>query len=349
VPDRRDLGRWAPDAAAAAAGIACGWAFAAGLDAPDVSYAALVTIAVVAAWAGLGASAAASAVLLAGTYGAQVTLTGDGTPPLLYAVAVPWLIGRVVRSRRELGARLEATAAELEAERATYVELAVERERLSIARDLHDVVGHAMSLVVLQAAAGRHLARHDPQAAAEALAAIADAGREARTEVERLRGVLQAGPAPGLDALGEVVARAAAAGVDVRVRGGGGTASLSPEADRAAFRVVQEALTNALRHAPGAAVEVALERRDGTLVVEVVNGSPRDLGLGSRAGDGAHREGGGTGRDGGGAGRDGGGGHGVRNMAERVAAVGGRLDAGPRDDGTGRGGWRVRATLPVDG
>jgi signal transduction histidine kinase len=280
-------------------------------------------------------------MLLAGTYGAQLVITGNGTPPLLYAVAGPWLIGRVVRSRRELAARLEATAAALEAERAAYVALAVERERLSIARDLHDVVGHAMSLVVLQAAAGRHLARQDPRAAAEALAAIADAGREARTEVERLRGVLEAGPAPGLEALGEVVARAAAAGLDVRVRGGGGTASLSPEADRAAFRVVQEALTNALRHAPGAAVEVALERRGGTLVVEVVNGPPR------RDRDPAS---GPEGPEGPGDGR--GGGHGVRNMAERVAAVGGHLDAGPRDDEDGGGpggGWRVRATLPVDG
>lgn len=320
MPDRRDIDR--RDVAAIGAGVACAVAFAAGLGARDESYVMLVAVGVVSAWAGLGASLAASAVLLAGTYGAQLALTGDGTPPLLYAVAGPWLIGRVVRSRRELAARLEETAAALEAERAAYVALAVERERRMIARDLHDVVGHAMSLIVLQAAAGRHLARSDPDAAAQALAAIVAAGGQARTEVGRLRGVLEAGPAPGLDALAEVVARAAAAGVDVRVRGGGGIATLAPEADQAAFRVVQEALTNVVRHAPGAPVEVLLERRGGTLVVEVVNGP------GERDGEGP------------------GGGHGLRNMAERVATVGGRLDAGP---GAGGAGWRVRAALPADG
>jgi signal transduction histidine kinase len=199
------------------------------------------------------------------------------------------------------------------------VELAVARERRSIARELHDVVGHAMSLIVLQAAAGRHLARTDPDGAAQALDAIADAGEQARVEVGRLRGVLEAGPAPGLDAVGAVVARAAAAGVDVHVRGGPGPSAvaLSVEVDQVAFRVVQEALTNAMRHAGGAAVEIVLEQRDGALAVEVRNGP----GAGGGSGEG---------------------GHGLRNMAERVAAVGGRLEAGP----DGAGGWRVTAALP---
>jgi signal transduction histidine kinase len=228
------------------------------------------------------------------------------------------LIGRVVRSRRALAEELQQTIDALEVERAAYVELAVERERRYIARELHDIVGHAMSLITIQAAAGRHLTRTDPARAAGALDAIVDAGLQARVEVGRLRGVLEDSAPPGLDRAAVVIAQAAAAGLEIRVRGRPASIDLAPEVDAAAFRVLQEALTNVVKHAGGAEVDVALEVHDAVLSIAVRNGPGRDA---ADAGDG---------------------GHGLRGMADRVHAAGGDLSAGPSGDG-----WQVLATLPV--
>ena len=259
-------------------------------------------------------------VLVLGTFGVQIAAGGDSSPPLLYATLAPWIAGTVVRSRRVLVERLQATAIALEAERAAYVELAVQRERGYIARELHDIVGHAMSLIVIQATAGRHLATTEPDRAGEALDAIRQTGGQARAEVGRLRGLVDDHAALGLDHAPQVVARAAAAGLDVRISGQTSALDLDldPEADQVAFRVVQEALTNAVKHAGGAVVDVVLGVQADNLDVEVRNTAGRASAVVGASG-----------------------GHGLAGMAQRVAAIGGHLDAGPHD-----GGWRVHATVP---
>jgi signal transduction histidine kinase len=295
----------------------------------DVPDAMLLSIALVAYALGdrasPGPSTVVAATMVLGTYGAQIAFDGgNSSPPLLYAVGAPWLMGAVVRSRRTLADRLQATIDELADERTAYVELAVERERRSIARDLHDIVGHAMSLIVIQAAAGRHLVRTEPERATDALEAILDAGHQARVEVGRLRGMLAAADdpvaAPGLTQVPAAIARAAAAGMQVHVAGGAGTVDLAPETDHTAFCVVQEALTNAVKHASGAKVDIMLDVRDDHLRIDVRNGpgrQPPPPAVGHR------------------------GGLGLRGMTERVRATGGSLEAGPDGDG-----WRVLADLP---
>ena len=265
-------------------------------------------------------SAAAAAAMTVATFGAQVAFDGgNSSPPLLFAVLGPWLAGSVLRSSRLLARRLEQTVDELAVERAAYVELAVERERRYIARELHDIVGHAMSVIVIQATAGRHLMRSDPALAHDALQAILDAGEQARTEVDRLRGILANEPAPGLDRLPEVVGRAAAAGLHIELRGSVATIKLSPEADAAALRVLQEALTNVIRHAHGADVTIGLELAGDHLHLEVHNGPGQaHKSLTTETG-----------------------GEGLAGMAERVRAAGGRLETGPSGNG-----WNVLAVLP---
>jgi signal transduction histidine kinase len=315
--------RAAPVEIATAVAVATTAAFALGGRPGDVPNAMLLSLALIAYALGEHASARASgygvAVLLLGTYGAQIVTSGNPTPPLLFAVSGPYIAGAVVRSRRTLAARLEETIGELDAERASYVELAIERERRYIARELHDIVGHAMSLIVIQATAGRHLATAQPDQASDALNAIIDAGLQARTEVGRLRGLLDSDErGAGLDRAPAVLAQAAAAGLRVTVDGDHAVVNLTPEADHAAFRALQEALTNAIKHAHGAQVSVKFAVSEELLRFEVRNGP----------GEGATTWGPG-------------GGHGLQGMAERLRSVGGSLEAGPEGDG-----WRIRATVP---
>ena len=235
-----------------------------------------------------------------------------------------WAVGQMVRQRTRLAAEHAARADRAEREREERAAYAVAEERTRIARELHDVVAHSISVVTVQTQAVRR--RLDPSLTREIadLKAVETTARQAMAEMRRLFGVLRAdteGPAlepqPGLDQLSRLVADARAAGTAVDVAVEGEPVALSPGLDLAAYRIVQEALTNARRHAPGSAVRVCLRWTVGGLDVAVEN-------------DGRVRP------------RTDGGGYGLVGMRERVALYGGHLEAGP----TPRG-FAVRASLPL--
>jgi signal transduction histidine kinase len=295
--------------------------------------------------AGITAGLAGSVLLIA----ALDTLNGGpfSVVPLMLILG-PWIAGRIVGSRRRLTRQLQARNDELLAQQDAYAAEAVRYERSRIAADLHDAVGHALSLMVVQASAGQRAAQacggdagNGAASARQALEVVAETAREAQAEVGLLAGLLsgeqvvgdeapaghpQPGPAPGArarpDLMAELVRQARAAGLDVTCRlaaaDGGRVDAASSEV---VSRIVSEALTNALKHAPGAAVTVDVRAADGWLSVTVGNGAAR------QARDDLARAGGG---------------YGLAGMRDRVLAHGGRFDAGPAGDG----GWRVHATWP---
>ena len=224
-----------------------------------------------------------------------------------------------------LGPDQTARIAELEAQ----ADRLAERGRL--ARELHDSVGHALTVTTLQAAAAARQVDTDPDATRRSLAAIEDAGRSAMADLDHVLGLLRAGesapgaesraPARSLDDLPDLVDDARHAGVDVRLDlAAGVTAGLPRATSHEAYRVVQEALTNAVRHAPGLRVEVRVAVDDAGRSLDVVVANPVPA-----------------------APSTGGGRRGLRGMAERVRLLRGELDAGPRD-----GRWEVRARFPLD-
>ena len=240
-----------------------------------------------------------------------------------------------VRVRRERAAEMARTRQEEARRRAS-------EERLRIAQELHDVLAHNISLINVQAGVALHLIDEQPEQARPALAAIKEASKEALGELRSVLGVLRQDgeeaasrvPAPGLAAdLDGLVAKAAAAGLDVRVEVEGDRRPLPPSVDRAAFRIAQEALTNVVRHAGRATATVRVAYADDAVSVQVDDdgrGTPADNPTGdSSPGDSST---GGIGS-----------GNGITGMRERATALGGRLDAGPRADG----GFRVRAWLPL--
>ena len=224
------------------------------------------------------------------------------------AAVARWL-GTLTRDRRE-------QAAELAAQREHDV---LVEERLRIARELHDVLTHGMGLIAVQAGVANHIADARPEAAREALVGIEAASREALADVRRLLGTLREDtgrtPPPALADLPAVVARAAAAGVEVELTVAG-TADLPAPVELAAYRIVQEAVTNVVKHAAPASCRATVEAVDGVLRVEVTNGGP--VATASPAG------------------------HGIVGMRERVALYAGEFSAGPLSGG----GFRVLATLP---
>jgi signal transduction histidine kinase len=240
----------------------------------------------------------------------------------------PWLVGRVVLSRRKLAEQLQARNEELRAEQELFAAESVRYERARIARELHDIVAHCLSVMVVQASAGQRVAAADRDGVAEALESVAEAAAQAQTEVGRLVELLSGGPAgpagspPGLAMVDELVRRASGSGLAVSCRFAGSGDRLAPAASEAAYRVVQEALTNALKHAPGAPVDIIVCDQDAEVRVDVVNapGRQRPSGL-ERSGSG----------------------FGLAGMRDRVAACGGSLTCGP----TEAGGWRVSALLPM--
>ncbi len=246
-------------------------------------------------------------------------------PFIVVGIVGSFALGLVVRSRRRLTDQLAARSNELEAERERFAAEAVRYERARIARELHDIVGHCISVMVIQAVAGQRLADQDPALAAEALDTIAEVVSQAESEIGRLVELLEHEHGPrGIDGIAlvdELAARAAAAGLMVNCRFSGSADGLSGPAGEAAYRVVQESLTNALKHAPGAPVDVVIAEAGGELAVSVANGPPTAPPFGLERS---------------------GGGRGLAGMRERVTACGGRLTAGPLADG----GWRVLATLP---
>ncbi|HEX6743293.1 MAG TPA: histidine kinase [Solirubrobacteraceae bacterium] len=237
-----------------------------------------------------------------------------------------WALGRFGRGRARLTAELRARTEQLERERTERERDAVARERVRIARELHDVVAHSVSVMVVQAGAARSVLDRDPDASVRALGAVEAAGREALTEMRRLLGILRPdgqdadhSPQPSLDRLGALIARSRDAGLDVELRVEGRAGPLAPGVDLTAFRLVQEGLTNALKHGGRGRAQVVLRWSADVLEIEVANRIA--------AGPAAHGLAGG--------------GQGLVGMRERVALCGGELRAGP----IGRG-FVVRARLP---
>jgi signal transduction histidine kinase len=239
----------------------------------------------------------------------------------------PWLAGRVVLSRRRMTEQLQARNDELRAEQERFALESVRYERARIARELHDIVAHCLSVMVVQASAGQRVAAADREGVAEALESVAEAAAQAQTEIGRLVELLSGGPPaagpPGLPMVGELVRRASDTGLAVSCRFAGSCDRLAPAASEAAYRVVQEALTNALKHAPGAPVDITVRSQGTEVAVDVVNAAPRQQPSGLERSGGSF---------------------GLAGMRDRVAACGGSLTCGP----TAVGGWQVSALLPAD-
>jgi signal transduction histidine kinase len=258
---------------------------------------------------------------------AGVATASTWVSTLLLAL-VAGLGGDNLRYRRARWAALQERASLIEAEREERARRAVVDERLRIARELHDVVAHSMSVIAVQAGVGHHVLDTQPEEARRALAAIETTSRSALTEMRRLLGVLRQegqtraalSPAPGLADLPLLLAQVREAGLAVTATVTGAPAEPDPPVDLTAFRIVQEALTNALKHG-GPTATVCVEYRPAEVRLEILDaGRPgarpaqRDIP-----------------------------GHGLLGMRERVAIFGGELEAGPRPGG----GFRVLARLPL--
>ena len=298
----------------------------------------LVAVYSVAAYGSRWVALAGLAVAELGLAAVQLT-QGRFEEPLAWLVWVQfawifgaaWLLGLFAHNYRAYAARLEQRTAELEQAREALARQAVAEERLRLARELHDVVAHAVSVIAVQSGVGAHVADSRPGEVGKALAAIEATSRAALTELRRLLGVLRQDgepqasltPAPGLANLEGLLAEVAEAGLAVRLRVEGAPSPLPAGVDLSAYRIVQEALTNVVKHAGPAHAQVTIRYRDHEVAVEVIDDGP---GVAAVAADGRR----GTG-------------HGLIGMAERVAAFGGDLEVGPRPGG----GFRVAARLPL--
>ena len=245
-----------------------------------------------------------------------------------FVVGLPVAAGQATRSRAQLADELADRAVALERAREGEAQAAVQEERARIARELHDVVAHDVSVMVVQAAAAKRIVEREPDRAEEAIVSIEGTGREALAEMRRLLGVLRRGdedlalaPQPSLSRVDALLARTRAAGLDVALERSGDDAPLPAGVDLAAYRVVQEALANVVRHARAEHATVRLTYDPRAVVVEVV-----DDGRGAADGGGKA-------------------GHGLIGLRERVDLYGGDFEAGPRAEG----GFGVRARLPVVG
>jgi signal transduction histidine kinase len=253
----------------------------------------------------------------------------SGTPVPLITIAVPlamiiaWLIGNSIRQAR---ARTELVRAQAAAQTALA-------ERLRIARDLHDIVAHSIGIIAIQAGSGRRVFDARPAEARDALAAIEATSRETLSGLRRMMtGLRRAelgpgselaplGPAPGLADLEQLAAMTLDAGVQVDVDWRGSREPLPADIDLSAFRIIQEAVTNVVRHADTDWCRVWVDQQDGQLLIEVTDGGRGGSVVSAATGAG----------------------YGITGMRERAALLGGDLEAGPRPGG----GFRVAARLPV--
>jgi signal transduction histidine kinase len=238
---------------------------------------------------------------------------------------VVWLVGFLLGRKFEEADAAKERARQLEREREEQARIAVAEERARIARELHDVVGHSVSVMTVQASGVRRLLRDDQEREREALLIVERTGREALAEMRRMVGVLRRpeeapalAPQPSLEHLDRLVAQAREAGLPVELRVEGAAVELPAGVDLTAYRLVQEGLTNAIKHAHATRAEVLVNYGEGAIEVTVLD-------------------------DGRGVGNGDGGGHGLLGMRERVSVYGGELDAGPQPGG----GYRLRARLPV--
>jgi signal transduction histidine kinase len=238
------------------------------------------------------------------------------------AIVFTWVVGRFVARQERLVLQLERTRRQL-------AEQALLAERRRIARDVHDFVGHGLAAVLLQVTSGRHVLRRDPEAAEKALRCAEDVGRRSMDELRRTVAHLRsddesgiAAPVPTAREIPALVDRARAAGLKVELDARGDLSRIPPGVGLALYRIAQEALANASRHAPHARTRLGLELADGEVVLlaetsgPVVSGSASDRERPR---------------------------YGLIGMKEQAAAVGGQFAAGPTGDG-----WRVRCELPVD-
>ena len=246
--------------------------------------------------------------------------------PLIFGVV--WLVGYALRERAERTEAAEERAVRAERDREAAARVAVAEERTRIARELHDVVAHAMSVMVLQVGAVRHRLPEAYADEREALGNVELAGRTALAEMRRLLDAmrydddeLELAPHPGLDELGSLVEEVRASGLDVRLWIGGEPFPLPPGLDLSAYRILQEGLTNVLKHARAGRAEVEVRYAQDEVRVVV-----RDDGVGAPSTADGH-------------------GHGLVGVAERVKLYGGEMTAGRAADG----GFELRARLPVNG
>lgn len=275
------------------------------------------------AWAGLAIVLGGAAIIV------------DNTPahsasslvfiPTLFGIS--WLAGFALHSREEQAEAAEARALQAEREREVAARIAVAEERARIARELHDIVAHSVSVMVLQVGAVRHKLPGALAEESDALRGVEKTGRTALAEMRRLLGAmrrddddLELGPQPGLDGLDSLVAQVERAGLPVRLHVEGKAYPLPRAIDLSAYRIVQEGLTNTLKHAYAGHADVTLRYRPDELGIEV-----RDDGRGSAASDGQ--------------------GHGLVGIRERVKIYGGEMTAGKADGG----GFLLNVRLPVGG
>ena len=249
--------------------------------------------------------------------------SGNVVPSTVWLVAT-WFVGRLMRRWRRRAAELEDLTHRLDAQRELQAQAAVAVERARIARELHDVIAHNVSMMVVQAGAAARVLEGNQQDVRTALDAIEGTGRQTVDEMRRLIGVVRSddglalSPQPTLRDLERLIANVRDAGLPVELRVEGSPVPLPPGIDLSAYRIVQEALTNALKHAGRAHATVVVRYERGAVEVEVTD-------------------------DGEGPGTDTGTGHGLVGMRERVALWGGELEAGRRAGG----GFEIRARLPV--
>ena len=266
-------------------------------------------------------------VLTAGALRAGGQSSADIAEAWIIFVGLPVAAGHTLTRRKALTRELAETAESLEREQELSAALAAEEERNRMARELHDAIAHNLSVMVIQTSAARRKLVHDRPTAQSALHVVQQSGRDALEELRRIVGVVHrdddlAGAAPGLSQLDGLIARSRSAGLDVEIRSEGSSVPLSPGLDLVAYRVVQEALTNAIKHAGPATVLVRVTFGTSSLELEITD----------------------SGRGGALSGRDlGGSGYGLVGMHERVALFGGQLSAGPGTEG----GFVVQARLPL--
>ena len=300
--------------------------------------AALVGGLTAAVWVGLderhpavgGVAALAAAAVIAFEFGhgsyTQLPIPGFLTPFLLIGAA--FLAGRVVASGRLQLRQQRERADALEREHAAAIKEAAEGERRHIARELHDVIAHSVGVMIVQAGAARHVLTDKPGAARESLLAVEASGHEAMAELRRLLGVLNEeedgesvplSPQAGIANLDALVARVKEAGLPVDLKVEGESRPLPPGVEVAAYRIVQEALTNALKYAGGAPTHAVVRFSPDAVDIDVI-----DEGEVNAPADGIGR--------------------GLMGMRERVALFGGTMETGRRD----AGGYAVHARLPLE-
>jgi len=272
--------------------------------------------------------ALAGAALLVGTVAIIAHNQGDHPGDFLFpsiVFGVSWTVGFVLGQKLREGTEAKERAERLEREREEQARIAVAEERARIARELHDIVGHSVSVMTVQAAGVRSLLKPEQEREREALEIIEQTGREALAEMRRLVGVLRRpeeapalAPQPSLEHVEKLVSQARESGLPVKLRVEGDPVQLPAGVDLTAYRLVQEGLTNAIKHARAENAEVIVRYGDGQVELTVSDDG---------AGDGEGVKGG----------------NGLVGMRERVSVYGGELDAGPRPEG----GFRLHATLPV--